>query len=48
MQKETKTIRVDPVLWNNARVYCIKAKTDMSAYIDTLMRKDLSKKKEND
>lgn len=44
MDKETKTIRADPELWDKAKVYCVGKHIDLSSYIDSLMRKDLEKK----
>lgn len=45
MIKKTKTIRVDPELWDKGKMKCIKIHNDMSNYIDDLMRKDLGLKK---
>lgn len=41
MDKETKSIRVDPELWDDAKIHCVQEHIDISKYIDLIMRNDL-------
>jgi len=46
MERETKSLKVNPVLWKNIKEYCVREDISISSYIEGLIKKDLNLKKE--
>ena len=44
MQKQTTSIMVTPELWREVKIFCIRKKTDISDWLEGLMRKELKSK----
>ena len=42
--KKTTSIKIDPDLWKEVKLYCIKEEIDISNYLEKLIKKDLKKK----
>lgn len=45
MQKETTSIRIDPEVWREAKLYCVSHDIDLGDYVAELIRRDLKEKK---
>ena len=45
MPKKTTSLKIDPELWKEVKIYCINKEIDISEYIENLIRKDLKKSK---
>ncbi len=43
-KRVTKSIKIDPDLWTDVKIHCAKEHSDMSDYIEDLIKKDLKKK----
>jgi len=44
MVRQTTSIKMNPELWQEVRIFCIKKKTDISDWLEELIRKELKKK----
>ena len=44
MKRVTKSLKIDPELWKEVKVYCAKEEIDISVYIENMIKKDLKKK----
>jgi hypothetical protein len=44
MNRVTKSIKIDPELWREVKVHCAKEDTDISTYIEGLIKENLKKK----
>jgi len=44
MERKTTSIKINPDLWEEVKIYCIKQKTDISTWLENLIRKELKKK----
>jgi post-segregation antitoxin (ccd killing protein) len=44
-ERKTTSIKVDPELWKKAKIYCIKKEIDISALVEELLKKELSREK---
>lgn len=45
MERKTTSIKIDPMIWKEARKYCIDLGIDISDYIEELIRTNLKKRK---
>lgn len=43
MERKTTSLRIDYGVWKAARMYCLENDTDLSHYIEDLIKKDLKK-----
>ena len=43
MERKTTSIKIDPVLWKEVRKNCIDEETDISDYLEKLIKADLKK-----
>lgn len=44
MERKTTSIKIDPKLWEEVKIHCIRAKKDISVYLEELIKGDLSNK----
>ncbi len=44
MERKTTSIKISPDLWEEVKIHCIRQKTDISVYLEELIKKDLKKK----
>ena len=44
MERVTKSIKIDPELWTQLSLYCIKNGITRSNYVEDLIKKDLKQK----
>jgi len=45
MNKKKTSIKIDPNLWKEVKKLCIDKDQDISNYLETLIKKDLKKRK---
>jgi len=43
MVRQTTSLKIDPDLWKEVKINCIKKDLDISEYIEGLVKKDLKK-----
>jgi len=41
MTRKTTSIKIDSDIWKKVRLYCIEKDTDISEYLEDLIRRDL-------
>jgi len=46
MEKKTTSIKIDPNLWEEVKIFCIKQKTDISIWLEKIINKELKKSKD--
>ena len=46
MERETRSLKINPILWKKIKEYCAKEDISISKYIEGLIKKDLNLKKE--
>jgi hypothetical protein len=44
MEKKTTSIKINPELWQEVKIYCIKQKIDISDWLEKIINKELKKK----
>lgn len=44
MERKTTSIKIDPKVWEEVKIHCIRQKTDISVYLEDLLKKDLKRK----
>ncbi len=44
MARVTKSVKIDPNLWKEVKVYCAKKGMEISTYIEGLIKKNLKRK----
>jgi hypothetical protein len=44
MEKKTTSIKIDPNLWEDVKIFCIKQKTDISTWLEKIIKDNLKKK----
>lgn len=44
MVKETQSVRIDPALWKQVKQRALDLDTSISAYLEGIIKKDLSRK----
>jgi hypothetical protein len=44
MVRKTTSIKIEEDIWKEVRIYCIQKGTDISDYLEELIKKDLKKK----
>lgn len=42
MKKETKSLKINPILWKRVKEYCIQEDIEISRYIEGLIKRDLN------
>ncbi len=42
MQRVTKSLKINPEVWKEARKHCIDAEIEVSEYIETLIKANLN------
>ena len=47
MPKKTTSIKIDPDVWKEARIYAIGKGTNISELVETLLKKEISKGKKD-
>ncbi len=40
-ERVTKSLKIDPDIWKKVKVYCAQKETDISEYIEELIKKDM-------
>ncbi len=45
MTRKTTSLKIDEELWKEVKKHCIDLNTDISAYIENLIKKDIKNKK---
>jgi len=43
-ERKTTSIKVSPELWEDVKIFCIKNKTDISDWLEKIIKKNLKKK----
>ncbi len=43
-KKETTSIRIDPELWHEFKIYCVIKRKDISEVIEEMVKKELKNK----
>lgn len=43
-ERKTTSIKVNPELWEEVKIFCIKQKTDISDWLEKIIKKNLKKK----
>ena len=43
MDRETKSLKIDPKLWRDVKIHCAQEEIDISEYIEDLIIRDLKK-----
>ena len=46
MEKKTTSIKINPELWQEVKIYCIKQKIDISDWLEKIINKELKKSKD--
>ncbi len=46
MKKDTKSLKINPILWKKVKEYCVEEDISISKYIEGLIKKDLNLIKE--
>ena len=44
MERKTTSIKIDPNLWEDVKIFCIKQKTDISTWLEKIITENLKKK----
>lgn len=44
MEKKTTSIKINPELWQEVKIYCIKEQIDISDWLEKIINKELKKK----
>lgn len=44
MVRKTTSVKIDPELWKKVKKHCIDKETDISAYLEKIIKTDLEKK----
>lgn len=45
MERKTTSIKIDPNLWEEVKIFCIKQKTDISTWLEKIIKENLKKSK---
>lgn len=45
MERKTTSIKVNPELWEDVKIFCIKQKTDISDWLEKIIKENLKKSK---
>jgi len=45
MERKTTSIKIDPNLWEDVKIFCIKQKTDISTWLEKIIKEKLKKVK---
>ncbi|QQG38433.1 MAG: hypothetical protein HYS32_02385 [Candidatus Woesearchaeota archaeon] len=43
IKRVTKSLKINPILWKEIKIYCAKEEKDISDYIEELAMKDLKR-----
>ena len=43
MERETRSIKINPVLWKEVKKHCVEKEISMSDYLEQLIKKDMKK-----
>jgi predicted HicB family RNase H-like nuclease len=43
-ERKTTSLKVNPELWEEVKIHCIRQKTDISDWLEEVIRKELKKK----
>jgi len=41
IERKTTSIKINPELWEKVKIFCIKQKTDISTWLESLIKKEL-------
>ena len=44
MERKTTSIKIDPKIWEEVKIHCIRAKKDISVWLEEIIKKELKKK----
>ncbi len=44
LKRETTSIKIEPELWKEVKIHCIRENKEISEYLGELIKKDLKKK----
>ena len=44
VKRKTTSIKIDPALWEDVKIHCIKKKTDISTWLEKIIKYNLKKK----
>lgn len=44
MEKKTTSIKINPELWQDVKIHCIKEKIDISDWLEKIIKENLKKK----
>jgi len=43
MQRKTTSLKIDPKIWKEAKIHCVKKEIKISEYIEELIRENITK-----
>jgi len=41
MQRKTTSLKIDPKIWKEAKIHCVKKEIKISEYIEKLIQRDM-------
>lgn len=43
MERKTTSIKIDPKIWEDVKIYCIRQKKDISVWLEEIIKENLKK-----